>query len=57
MSLTPTERFELAQKISQMMDEYFAEKQCSPDEEVLLLALYARTNANYRGTLLTNGAT
>lgn len=53
--LTPKDKLKLAAKISQMMDDYFADKDCFPDEEVLLLALHARTDVNNRLHLLAVG--
>lgn len=53
--LTPKDKLELAEKISQLMDDYFVHKDCFPDEEVLLLALHARTDVNNRLHLLAAG--
>jgi len=50
--LTVKNKLELAEKISQLMDDFFAEKQCQPDEDVLLLALHARTDAGHRAYLI-----
>jgi|GEM_PF-1810094 len=53
-TLTPQDKLELATRINQLMDDFFAEKQCRPDEDVLLLAFHARADISTRRCLLSN---
>jgi hypothetical protein len=51
-SPTPQQKLELAGKISQLMDEYFAENEVIPDDDVLVMVLTARVEPGKRRYLL-----
>jgi hypothetical protein len=55
MTLTPTEKLELAKQLIDVLDRYIAEKKAQPSPDVLLLAFYAATDRGARDCLLDSG--